>query len=292
VRRTGGFSSIAKARGKVKSASEVFTPGREGLNGVHREIVGQGPDVVLFHGWGMNSAIWRDFAVSLAADFRVHLFDLPGHGQSGYYAEFQMDDMRAALGEVLPPNAHWLGWSLGGLIALGLAGFPEFRARSVCLVASNGKFLASQDWPCGMEPSLMHQFGVELMANPREHLLKFLGLQLWGLENARGLLKILRERLAHQPTPDPFALRGGLHLLEHGDVRPLLAEMNIPVLLLLGGRDRLVPVASGKAMQALSPGLELQVLESAAHMPFLSHGQECRRLLRDFWKRQDSGRFE
>ena len=46
------------------------------------ERFGQGPDLVLLHGWGMNGAVWHGIAQELAAHYRLHLVDLPGFGNS------------------------------------------------------------------------------------------------------------------------------------------------------------------------------------------------------------------
>ena len=50
------------------------------------EQFGQGPDLVLLHGWGMNGAVWHGIAQPLAAHYRLHLVDLHGAfaGAPGY----------------------------------------------------------------------------------------------------------------------------------------------------------------------------------------------------------------
>ncbi|MEZ5623317.1 MAG: alpha/beta fold hydrolase [Nitrosomonas sp.] len=49
---------------------------------MHCEILGNGPDLVLLHGWAMHGGVWRGVREQLAMKYRVHLFDLPGHGLS------------------------------------------------------------------------------------------------------------------------------------------------------------------------------------------------------------------
>jgi pimeloyl-[acyl-carrier protein] methyl ester esterase len=46
------------------------------------ETVGDGPDLVLLHGWGMDSGIWDGVRDQLSQMFRVHVVDLPGYGAS------------------------------------------------------------------------------------------------------------------------------------------------------------------------------------------------------------------
>ena len=54
------------------------------------ERFGQGPDLVLLHGWGMNGAVWHGITQQLAAYYRVHLVDLPGFGNSPLADEVSM----------------------------------------------------------------------------------------------------------------------------------------------------------------------------------------------------------
>ena len=49
---------------------------------MHVKVAGQGPDLVLLHGWGMNADVWDELAPELARQFRVHCVDAPGHGLS------------------------------------------------------------------------------------------------------------------------------------------------------------------------------------------------------------------
>ena len=57
---------------------------------LHWQSFGQGPDLVLLHGWGMNGAVWQQTVESLQPYFRVHVVDLPGYGHS---AESHAEDL-------------------------------------------------------------------------------------------------------------------------------------------------------------------------------------------------------
>ncbi|HEY0722138.1 MAG TPA: alpha/beta fold hydrolase, partial [Gammaproteobacteria bacterium] len=52
------------------------------MSGLHIEVRGTGPDLVLLHGWGLHGGLFRSLADRLAPHFRLHLVDLPGHGRS------------------------------------------------------------------------------------------------------------------------------------------------------------------------------------------------------------------
>ena len=49
---------------------------------LHVETLGRGPDLVMLHGWALHSGIWAGMREPLSRHFRLHLLDLPGHGQS------------------------------------------------------------------------------------------------------------------------------------------------------------------------------------------------------------------
>lgn len=252
---------------------------------LHAETHGRGPGVVLIHGWGMHSGVWRDFAIRLARDFEVTLIDLPGHGRSGMIADFTLAGVGESLLRVAPAKAHWLGWSLGSQIALHIAATQPERVNSLTMMAGTARFTYAPDWPCGMDVEVLDRFAQGMMDEYQVTLFKFLSLQTWGLDNAREVLKILRERVAECDEPEPAALRAGLAILRSADLRPQLAALKAPLLLVLGGRDRLAPPRAGAAMQEWAPGAEVHVIENATHVPFLTHDTQCAAVLADFWRR-------
>ncbi len=72
----------------------------------------------------------------------------------------------------------------------------------------------------------------------------------------------------------------GLAILEQTDLRPILPTLDIPALIIHGGRDRLVPPAAGAYLAAALPRARLRELPHAGHAPFLSDIAECVRQTR------------
>src|SRR5690606_18252417 len=103
--------------------------------------VGQGPDLIMVHGWSMHSGVWQPLADLLAKQFTLHLVDLPGHGASGWCSEaLHIDNILEELKQNVPETAAWLGWSLGGQLSLAFAArFPQ-RVSKLILMAANPKF--------------------------------------------------------------------------------------------------------------------------------------------------------
>ncbi|HSO80247.1 MAG TPA: pimeloyl-ACP methyl ester esterase BioH [Chromatiaceae bacterium] len=245
--------------------------GERGLN-LYRETRGQGPDLVLLHGWGMNAAVWHGLPADLTLGHRLTAIELPGHGGSPHDPAWQgLDDWADVCLAAAPARAVWLGWSLGGLVALAAAQRAPERLAGLVLMTATPRFAQADDWPAAMDPETLARFHEGLLADPAGTLERFLALQVRGSEVARDTLRLLKRELAARPAPDPVALALGLDLLRNSDLRPALQALDCPSLWLFGARDTLVPAAVGADIAALLPEARVQVIAGAAHAPFLSH---------------------
>jgi pimeloyl-[acyl-carrier protein] methyl ester esterase len=252
---------------------------------IFSETLGAGMDVVMIHGWGMHSRVWRPFAQTLSPYCRVTLLDLPGHGASRAGSDLSLEGVAQALLANAPERAHWLGWSLGATVALYIARHYPQRVLSVTLLAGSARFTQAGHWPHAMEQAVFAMFTQGLIEDYYATVLRFLGLQTWGLPNARQVLKQLQEALAQCAEPDRRALMAGLIILRDTDLLDALPCLGVPLLVMLGGRDRLVPSAAGSAMVALADHAEYCLIEGAGHIPFITHADLCRERLQDFWFR-------
>jgi pimeloyl-[acyl-carrier protein] methyl ester esterase len=244
------------------------------------EVRGRGPELVMLHGWGMHSAVWSDWADELAAYFRVYLVDLPGHGSSTLVRS-TLTDWSAAVRAVVPDNAWWLGWSLGGLVALHAARTNPAGIRGLALVASTPRFVASADWTCAVDAQVFEQFARQLDTDLERTLTRFLALQLRGSRASTATLRRLRQLLQQRPLAQKQALVAGLDFLQGTDLRPALAAVQLPVHWLFGERDTLVPVRLAEQVSG-----HKAIIAGAGHAPFLSHAQACTAQLRAWLLRQ------
>ena len=113
---------------------------------MHIKVMGQGPDLVMLHGWSMNSAVWHDLAENLAKNYTLHLVDLPGHGQSDWQpGDLELEVLIKNLANALPEKAYYLGWSLGGLISLAFAEHYPQRVDKLILLAATPCFVKAKD---------------------------------------------------------------------------------------------------------------------------------------------------
>lgn len=234
------------------------------------ETRGSGPDLVLLHGWGLSSDIWSDLADRLAEHYRVTLIDLPGLGRSAPAGDMSLEPVVEALLDVAPESAHWVGWSLGGQLALALTERAPERVISLSLISANPCFVARDDWSCAMAPEVFGAFVESLADNETKTLQRFAALQTRGSATAREELKQLKAVVA---AAEPQALAPALMLLE-SDLRQALAGLSCPAQLILGAEDQLVPVELASRVRELNPRMSTQLMEQSAHLPFVSHADE------------------
>ena len=239
---------------------------------IFMESLGQGPTVVLIHGWGLHGGVWRNLAARLARSFRVLVPDLPGHGRSrGVHTGVSLAGLADDLSQRLTEPAIWVGWSLGAFVALAAArDHPQAVSRLV-LVGATPKFVQAPDWLCAMPPVMLAQFARDLENDYHATLLRFLSLQMGDGTAAHTAVRELRAMLLEHGEPDPAALRSGLQWLANTDLRADLPAITAPALVLHGNHDRLVPPAAAKFLTERLPAARLVFIPSAGHAPFLSH---------------------
>ncbi len=250
---------------------------------VYFEQHGSGRPVVLLHGWGFNGSVWETFLLALPPAWNRLVFDLPGFGRSPWEGDdYSLDTVSETLANQAPPGSVWLGWSLGGLIALEVAHrFPE-KVSALILLAANPRFTSAPDWPHGVSPVAFEEFNRLVSANPVDALSHFAGLVAQGGQEAKQVTRTLRDSLVRFAPPNRKALLGGLKLLAESDLRQVPMEVHCPTLFILGQADVLVPASLESALGGLSKQIQVASIPNAAHAPFLSHPAQTARLIQDF----------
>lgn len=252
------------------------------------EVEGSGPDLVLVHGWAMHAGIFAPIRAALAQRFRVHAVDLPGHGTSPE-REGPLDLRAVAMRLVAAvPGAWWLGWSLGGLVALEAAIEHPHAVRGVALIAASPRFVTGPDWPHGVAQAVFDEFAAGLARDWRGTLDRFLALEVAGSDRARAELRELRAHLYERGEPALHVLDDGLRILAGTDLRAELPQLAVPTLWIAGSRDRLVPAAAMAAAAELARG-HFVAIDGGGHAPFIGHPDRVLHALDD-WRAAGSAR--
>jgi pimeloyl-[acyl-carrier protein] methyl ester esterase len=185
------------------------------------------------------------------------------------------------------PSCTLIGWSLGGMVALDLTSrFPE-RVKKLVMIGSNPCFVKTTNW-VGIRETVLEKFASDLTDDCHGTLIRFLSLQVKGLDNYKTLLRNLKIALLTCEPPDADILQGGLEILKQQDLRFQLANLQCPAQIILGSHDTFVPVVVADKMRLLNPHLKILTIDKAGHVPFLSHQSYTLSILRNFMETMDA----
>jgi pimeloyl-ACP methyl ester carboxylesterase len=287
--RTAGHRAVGRRTAGIPNLRQVrdITPSLE-FRTIHGyqcafRVAGSGPAIVLIHGLGGNSSTWNTVQTRLAHRFTVIAPDLLGHGKSDkprtdYSAAAHANGLRDLLSVLGVDRISLVGHSLGGGVAMQFAyQFPELVQRLV-LVATGG---ITRDVSIALRLASLPMVSEALAALRLPGALPALRLAGWAVRLAAGstgfgrdLPHVLRA-LAELREPAASAAfsrtlravvdwRGQMITMLD---RCYLAEP-IPVQLIWGEQDSVIPVGDARLAHAAMPGSRLTVFDRCGHFPF------------------------
>ena len=241
---------------------------------------GQGPSLVLLHGWGLNSGVWQPSIEHLQSSFTVTTIDLPGFGLNHQQLpdKYTLINVAEAISKIVPESSILLGWSLGGLVAQQIALLAAQNVKALVLLASSPRFIAEDNWP-GMQGAVLSNFNAQLELNLAATVNRFMAIQTMGSPTAKQDIKTIKLHMDKYPPANPLALSAGLQLLEQSDLRAQLANIQCPVHFILGKLDSLVPVKLQAYLPDLHQGIDIKVFDKSSHAPFISEPQRFNEVL-------------
>ena len=253
------------------------------------ELKGEGPNVVLIHGLGLNRAMWQWQVPALAAEFTVLTYDLYGQGDSeGLHGDYSMQRMTDQLSDVMDnagmTKAAIVGFSLGGLIARAFTLAHPGRVSGLAVLNSAHARTAEQRAAVLKRVAHAESNGPASTADA--------ALERWFSDDFRDkhpevMLKV-REWIAANDAEAYLLL---YRLLAEGDIglETSIADIQCPALILTGEEDHGNSPAMAQAMADLMPGSDAVVLPGLRHMALVEDpGAVNAELLR--FLRESSGR--
>ena len=248
---------------------------------------GQGPELVLLHGWAMHSGIWGGVVDALASEYRVNLVDLPGHGiNHNVPLSRDLNEVAELILSELPP-AVWIGWSLGGLVTLAAALRQPQKVHKAILVAATPCFSKQADWEFGVSAAAQQAFADGLESDFEETLNQFC-LQCFGAAWVAESLRRLGRSAVLDNVPAKHVMYTGLHLLYSNN---LLADLNtckVPMMFLGGTRDRTIRAESFEQAAAMLPAASSRLIRAAGHAPFISHQDQFLDIIHGYLRGEQS----
>jgi len=255
---------------------------------IYHELHGDGHPMVLLNGWGGSSEAWsRDMIEMLSRRNRVLILDNRGTGWSdrpdgGFTMETMAGDVVGLMEALGIPEAHVLGFSMGGILAQVFAlVYPE---RVASLILCGTTFGGPHSVPVGEEA----QRDLAVIANPPpgmppEEPMKL----LFNLLYTPGYVEENRERLIKEekswsnPTP-PETLAKQSVAIAMVDNYERLDEIVAPTLVLTGDRDILVPPENSEILAKIIPRAQFHILPGAGHGFLKEFTQEAMEIIQDF----------
>ncbi len=229
--------------------------------------------LVFLHGWGQSQQIWWQQKDA----FPEALFlNLAGHG-----GRAEADDWVLDVVQQLPDEpVTLLGWSLGGMVAMRLAhAYPE-RVASLILCNSSPSFCSRSDWQYGCDAALVHDFRQGIARAEAKTMGRFFALMFHDVTMERRTYQtIARHAIDKQHLVTSQTLLQGLKLLEHWDLRPILADIKQPTLVIHSSNDAVIPVEAGQYLAQNIAGARFENISDAGHAPFLTHPQHFHEIL-------------
>ncbi|WP_305045093.1 alpha/beta fold hydrolase [Geoalkalibacter sp.] len=258
----------------------------DGRSLAYREA-GEGPALLLLHGWAQSSAVFAEVMPELARDFRVLAPDLRGHGGSALGERYALEDYAADVLEMLDllglGSLALGGWSLGGQVALRLAQSAPQRIRRLLLIGTTPRFILDADWPFGLPDAQVRSLSRNLQRAFEKTLADFFDLQFAPEEitpeRRQGILGFAR---GDGRLPDPSAALGGLGTLREVDLRAHLGAIVCPTLVMHGAEDRIVPSGAGRFLAQGIGQARWCEMPGVGHAPFLSRPGQSLNYWREF----------
>ena len=241
---------------------------------------GQGPPVLLLHGFGTSMAVWSPQFRPLSRHFQVFALDLPGHGFSekpdveyrlGYYT----DSLAGFMDAVGLSAASFVGHSMGGLLSLCLAADAPERVRRLVLVNSNSPL---------SRPARVMRFYEKRRRRP------------WFWDRVLGLLEVLipllpasvearsRRKTLYNEGAVPvewsrwmvayrrskgfsrMAVSTLTHWVDMLAYENKVKDIPHPVLLVCGAEDRIIPEPESRRLQQTLPHAAMEVIPACGHL--------------------------
>jgi len=256
---------------------------RVNINGlsVAYQLTGQGPALVLLHGFTVDSRMWKPQLDSLSKNFTLIAWDAPGAGQSSDPpASFTINDWADCLARLLDSirvkQAHILGLSRGGILA------QEFYRRHPKLVLS----LILSDTYAGWKGSLPDPVPEERLAAcirdaslpPHQFVPKYLG----GMFTDSATEKVKQELADIMFEFHPIGFRLMSIGIARLDTRDILAKIKVPTLLIWGEEDKRSPINIAYQFRDEIPGSKLVIISKAGHVCNLEKPDQFNKIVKDF----------
>ena len=250
-----------------------------GVN-VHFVETGKGPPILFLHGLGGS---WRDWSANLpafASNYRAMAMDFPGFGESDkpevrYSIEWLTDGVERFLQQQECDRLNLVGHSMGGLVALNLASRPKSRVKKLVItdavrISDKSEFLAYAMSKKIMGADTEWEFVESFLKDQFRSMADDL-IEKQKPQTARDLFESLKVPIIGKPllpmTPEVQMIASIFDF----DIRPKLASIQQPTLILWGAKDSIASPQDASFLQTKIHASTLIIFPDSGHSPMMEH---------------------
>ncbi|NNE52466.1 MAG: alpha/beta hydrolase [Sulfitobacter sp.] len=248
---------------------------------LHYFTYGNGPDVVLIHGWPLSHAMWEYQVQALVdAGNRVTAYCRRGFGHSdqpweGYDYDTMSDDLAAVMEAAELRDVALVGFSMGGgEVARYMSRHEGRNVRAAALISAVPPFMMkTDDNPEGVDPQIFEDIKQGLR-DDRPGFLTGFNQDFFGQGTDAGGVSeaLLNEAVRVAMQASPKATLDCVDAFGKTDFRGDMAHFKVPTLIIHGTGDKTVPFeASAKRAAEMIEGAELKTYDGAPHALTMTH---------------------
>jgi len=243
-----------------------------------------GPVVVLSHSLGSSMEMWNPQMDLLAQSYRILRFDTRGHGGSDapegpYTLEMLAEDTVGLLDALKIDRVHWVGLSMGGMIAQAMA--LDYPVKLKSLVLCDTAAVMGQDvqpvWQERIDAA--RQKGMSALVE--QTLERWLTAAYLGKNTPE--TDLIRNHFLSTPVPGFIGCSEAIRKLDYLN---RLSGITLPTLVIVGEEDPGTPVSAAEAIHERIAGSKLVVLPNAAHLSNIEQAEAFNRALLEFLSEQ------
>ncbi len=258
-------------------------------NGVRLHVSDQGPrdgfPVVFANSLGTDLRLWDAMVPLLPQGLRLIRYDKRGHGLSDappapYHMGDLVKDAAGVMDTLGVRNVLFVGLSIGGIIAQGLAAERPDLIRAVVIADSAAKIGTEEMWQSRIDA--VREGGIEALAEPI--------LERWFSKDFRDNRALELAAWRHMLTRTPVeGYTGCSRAIADTDLMESTARLSLPTLCLVGSEDGATPPDLVRETAGLIKGARFEIIHGAGHLPCVEAPEEVARLLTGFMKENALG---
>ncbi len=239
--------------------------------------------IVFLHGFPADSQVWNQQRQVFNKCYRTLAYDQRGFGKSSqptgpYDVTAYAQDLRCILDHFSIQKPIIVAHSFATEVVLKFISLFPDRVCKLVLVSGNAKFLASPDYPFGVQPEFLQQLVTLVQRSLLEGLTAFVNLS-FPEPNTEALKKQVLEQGLQSSQATVLSFGQGI---APTDVRSVLPSITIPTLIVHGTNDNIFPFQAGLFLRDNIRNSQFVAFEGKGHFPFLTDPTRFTQVVENF----------